>query len=104
MIWWHELIRLAAQFAAGLIVAWLTVRWALSRFKSEKRWERQASALIDVLNAIDEKMKIVSGWLNELSRPIETSTEHDEAQRSKYWEAHARIEAVAANSTIAAPE
>lgn len=54
----QELIKLALQVFGALMVTWVTVRLALRRFKSERRWERQTSTLADLLIVIDELDRI----------------------------------------------
>ena len=52
--WEFEVYKLIAQLGGALLIARLTVYWALSRFKSEKLWERQSAALSEVLQAVTE--------------------------------------------------
>lgn len=45
-------LKQVAPLLGALLVARVTVHWALERFKSEKIWERQLLALADVVAAI----------------------------------------------------
>jgi hypothetical protein len=47
-----DIVKLAIQFIGALVVARLTVQWALGRFKREKKWEREVTALADVVGAL----------------------------------------------------
>lgn len=58
-----ELLKLAIQFVGALFIAKLTVRWALARFKTEKMWERQTTALADVLSSLSELDRIYDSLL-----------------------------------------
>lgn len=60
-----EAIKLAIQFVGALVVARMTVRWALNRFKREKRWEREVNALADVVGALSEMRRIYGKWIDE---------------------------------------
>lgn len=53
-----ELLKLIVQFAGALFIAWLTVRWAIRRFKTEKLWERETTTIADVLTALRELEEI----------------------------------------------
>ena len=39
-----ELSKLAVQFIGALVITWLAVKWALSRYKAEKTWELRMAA------------------------------------------------------------
>lgn len=43
-------------------MAKLAVSWALSRFKSEKSWERRIAAYSHVLNALNEIQHVLGEW------------------------------------------
>ncbi|MDG6079736.1 hypothetical protein E3U23_11105 [Erythrobacter litoralis] len=49
-----EIVRLIAQLVGALLIAWLAVRWALSRYKSEKVWERSLEAYSEILSLLVE--------------------------------------------------
>ena len=56
-LFWGEIARAMATFVGALLISWLTVRWALDRFKREKRWEREAAAYADVIAAIADLVR-----------------------------------------------
>lgn len=47
-----DLLKIIVQLAGAIIVARLTVTWALGRHKNEKTWERKEAAFSDILNAL----------------------------------------------------
>lgn len=63
---WLEVAKLAVQFVGAIAVARLAVRWALSRYKDEKTWERQLTAYVEVCSALGEMRLIVGRWADEI--------------------------------------
>jgi hypothetical protein len=59
----QELIKSILQLLGALLIAWVTVRLALKRFKTERGWERQTSTLADLLVAIEEMDRLNDIWL-----------------------------------------
>ncbi|WP_288806372.1 hypothetical protein [uncultured Novosphingobium sp.] len=49
-----EAVKLIAQGIVAFVVAWQSVRWALSRYQSEKIWEKRLSAYADLVAAVSE--------------------------------------------------
>ncbi|MBD8065627.1 hypothetical protein IC608_09075 [Devosia sp. PTR5] len=95
---------MAMQFLGAIAVAWLAVRWALGRYKSEKLWERRTAALFDLLTAVAEVQRVNSEWLlQELVRHDFNST-YAERLSSAYWSAKQRIDEVASIADILLPE
>ncbi|RWX74434.1 hypothetical protein EPK99_24945 [Neorhizobium lilium] len=47
-----EVLKLGTQFVGAVLVARLTVSWALGRHKTEKTWERKEAAFSEILNAL----------------------------------------------------
>lgn len=52
--WIFETIKLVASLAGALLVAWLTVKLALGRYKHEKAWERKLEAYCDLIASLGE--------------------------------------------------
>ncbi|MEQ8446927.1 MAG: hypothetical protein RIB57_13665 [Pelagibacterium sp.] len=87
-----ELLRLAAQFCGALFIAWMTVNWALGRYKREKLWERRLSAYTDLLAALDRMHYVLGQWeLEELKVKSATPAQGEEL-RKRYQEAHRSLE------------
>lgn len=55
---WGEAIKLAAQLGGALVIARLTVGWALHRYKSEKAWEREVAAFTNLISALSERIAV----------------------------------------------
>ena len=53
-----ESLKLAAQLVGALFIAWLTVQWALGRYKREKTWERRLGAYADLITAMSELVRL----------------------------------------------
>lgn len=95
MIWetlaW-EFAKLAAQALTALVVARLAVRWALSRFKQEKVWERRLSAQVDILVALAEMRRVYGRWIDELETHRSADKEADREHRDRYRAAARKLE------------
>ncbi len=87
-----ESIKLAAQAITALMVARLAVRWALSRFKQEKLWERRLSAQVDILVALAEMRRVYGRWIDELETHRSASEEADREHRDRYRAAARKLE------------
>ena len=73
-----ELAKLTLQALGAIFVARLAVRWALSRYKEEKTWERRLAAYAEVVAALSEMRFIVGKWIDE----IEGHSRNDPTQDS----------------------
>ena len=100
---WQEIIKLVLQLFAGLVVAWVTVRLALRRFKSEKGWERQISTLADLLVAIEEMHKINEFCLNAEIEGREIREERQKEFRTNYGNAMRDFEKGVAIAAVLLP-
>lgn len=65
MIVWLEAIKLGAQLIGAVVIARLTVKWALSRYKEEKVWERKLASYSDVIAAVGEMLRVTNEWLDD---------------------------------------
>lgn len=87
-----ECIKLAAQAITALVVARLAVRWALSRFKQEKVWERRLSAQAEILVALAEMRRVYGRWIDEIEMHRNSSKEADREHRDRYRAAVRKLE------------
>jgi len=101
---WGELAKMAAQFVGALAIAWLAVRWALGRYKTEKLWERQTAALFDLLTAVAEVQRVNSEWLQQELLKHNFTEKYSERLSSAYWNGKQRIDEVASITDILLPE
>ncbi|MCK1753820.1 hypothetical protein IVA78_00915 [Bradyrhizobium sp. 137] len=99
----QELSKLALQFCGALLIAWLAVRWALSRFKSEKAWERRIGAMADVLSALREMLRVLAIWEDRELRGVDQNEEYEEKLRKRWQEAEAKFKAVSAIAILVLP-
>ena len=98
-----ESAKMAAQLGGALIIARLTVTWALSRYKGEKMWERRTTALADVLSAMREMSRVVDRWLAEENEGLKYSETHKEDLRERYRMSRRKLENVAAIAILIMP-
>lgn len=87
-----EFVKLAAQAGTALVVARLAVRWALSRFKQEKLWERRLSAQAEIIVALAEMRRLYGRWMDDLESHRGTDEEVDREHRDRYRAAARQIE------------
>lgn len=87
-----ECIKLFAQALTALAVARLAVRWALSRFKQEKVWERRLTAQSDIIVALAEMRRVYSRWIDELEMHSKSTEEADREHSERYRAAKRKLE------------
>lgn len=98
-----ELGKVVLQGAVTAFVAWFAVRWALSRFKVEKTWERRLGAYADVVSALDE-MRLVQGrWADELEGARRRSDPSSLEHADRYRAARRRFEGTVAVARLLLP-
>jgi hypothetical protein len=98
-----EILKLLAQFAFAAFVAWLTVQWALDRYKSEKRWDRETNALIELIAAISELYRVNAQWLNDEAEARDVSDAADTVRLERYRAAKMKLEEVTAVAAVVLP-
>ncbi|OQP86009.1 hypothetical protein BTR14_13075 [Rhizobium rhizosphaerae] len=101
---WLELIRLAAQLVGAIFVAKLAVQWALLRFKSEKSWERQVTAIVDVVTAMGAMKRVSKRWLDDFYSDSNTTEPYMAQLRALHREAELKLEQVSAAARLILPE
>lgn len=98
-----DLTKLILQLLGAVFIAWLTVRLALRRFKSEKGWERQISTLADLLIAIDEMHRLNDFWLDAEIERREVPEETQKELRTSHGNAMSNFEKGAAVAAVLLP-
>lgn len=86
-----ELLKLVLQLSGAVIVARLTVSWALKRYKSEKTWERRMTAYIDALGAIGAMERISGRQFDRAIVGRDTSPEQDEIELEEWRSSRRRL-------------
>lgn len=99
-----ECVKLAAQAITALAVARFAVRWALSRFKQEKVWERRLSAQADILVALAEMRRLYGRWIDEIETRRAASEEVDREHRDRYRAAVRKLEEAIPLAQLLLPE
>ncbi len=94
-----EAIKLAFQFGGALLIALITVRLALSRYKREKHWERKLQAYSDVLAALGTMNQIINQWIRDEMRE-RTQPELEDKHVQRYASAMQKIEETAAVAAL----
>ncbi|MHA0333705.1 hypothetical protein [Sphingomonas aquatilis] len=87
-----EVVKLAAQALTALVVARLAVRWALSRFKQEKVWERKLAAQSDILVALAEMRRVYGRWIDEMETHSGADEAADREHQERYRAAKRKLE------------
>lgn len=88
-----EAVKLALQFGGALFIAWRAVQWALSRYKSEKIWERRLAAYTDLLAALARMNQALGIWeLEALRVPVNLSDSDRADVLRRYNEARRAVE------------
>ncbi|MFC0687615.1 hypothetical protein [Novosphingobium clariflavum] len=85
-----EFAKLLFQFGGAVLIAWLAVRWALARYKSEKLWDRRLAAYADVISAVAELERLNELWFEEaLGSTFDEETTQE--QIASYTSARRRV-------------
>ena len=93
-----DILKLAIQGIGALLIAHLTVHWAIQTFKSQKSWERDATTYAELVAALREMKRIHNIWLNHEFRTIEYTKEFLEAASLRWDKASAKFGDAAARS------
>lgn len=101
-IW--ECVKLAAQAATALVIARLAVRWALSRFKQEKVWERRLTAQAEIIIALAEMRRVYGRWIDDLESHSDTNEEADREHQDRYRGAKRKLEEAMALAQLLLPQ
>lgn len=91
------------QFGGALVIAWVTVRWALRRYKSEKTWERRLAAYVEAATAIGEMQTIVGRWFDQAVECREPSEELQSLQTDRFRAAKRRLDESEAAALLLLP-
>lgn len=75
---------LIAQLSGTAVIAWLAVRWAISRFKLEKSWENQLSVYTRTVAAIGEMRTINLIRLNDIEEHVDRTEEYNVHLNDRY--------------------
>ena len=87
-----EASKLALQFLGAFAIARFTVVWALKRYKTEKAWERQLAAYVDLVTAMSEMLQVVGRWVDEELERRNPAEEWSDRQRQRYQDAHRKLD------------
>lgn len=99
-----ELSKLAVQFIGALVITWLAVKWALSRYKAEKTWELRMAAYVDATTAISEMKLVTKKWFDEAILDFNPSVDYQEIQRQKYRNARQKLDESLAKALLLLPQ
>lgn len=89
-----EGLKMLVQLGGALLIARLTVYWALRRFKSERAWERQSTALADLFHALSEIDECNYAWVREAQVDGTPNSEWSAEMRARYQAASRKMTAV----------
>lgn len=100
---WIELLKLGAQLVGAAVVAKLAVRWALERFKTERSWERQMAALVDVVTAMGAMERVAKQRLDDFFSESRTGETRMLELRELHREAELKLQEVSAAARLTLP-
>jgi len=98
-----EASKVGAQLVGTALIAWLAVRWALGRYKSEKMWEHRLSAYTRVVSAVGEMLVISTQRLSDEEMHINRTAEYQAMLTARYRAAKAEFEQSIAVSRLTLP-
>lgn len=100
---WAETIKLAAQLGGALFIARLTVRWALGRFKSEKTWERELAAMVDLVRNLAEVRRLAFIHRGQVGSSIPPAEDFTQDLLERARQLHADRESLSAAVRLMMP-
>lgn len=101
---WLELLKLAAQLVGAIVVAKFAVKWALERFKSEKSWERQVTALVDVVTAMGAMERVARRWLDDYYSESKSTDAYMDQLQKLHRDAELKVQEVSAAARLILPK
>lgn len=99
-----EWIKLGLQLVGALVVARLTVRWALSRYKAEKTWERRFGSYVEAITALSEMRLVVGQWIDAIEEQRALPWETQQQERARYDDAKRKLDEATAAALLLLPE
>ncbi|MGF7149430.1 hypothetical protein FHS96_003081 [Sphingomonas zeicaulis] len=91
MGWEFEILKVCVQGGVGVLVAWFTVRIALSRYKRERTWDRQLTVFADAISALNDMQTVTNLWIENIENGHQFSDEYMRLQGERYMAAKRRL-------------
>ena len=101
---YFEIGKLIIQFLGALLIARLAVRWALSRYQTEKMWERRLSAYSDVMAAVGDMKRLNRLWFEDAVTQKDRPEDVREAQGERFKKARRRLNETIATANLLLPK
>ncbi|MBY5374597.1 hypothetical protein ELG72_28055 (plasmid) [Rhizobium leguminosarum] len=98
-----ELAKFIIQFIGALLIAKLTVNWALDRFKSEKFWERRLSAYGEIISSLTEIRSALDERIDDFKEEPELTPEDEERIAQRAHKAMIRLGDIHATAALLLP-
>jgi hypothetical protein len=98
-----EAAKLLGQLVGAIFVAWLTVRWALARYKQEKLWERRLGIYSEIIANLAEMRRTCEVLFEHHVRIHPITSEHEKVLGERYRAAKRRFEEAAAGASLTLP-
>ncbi|VVT18073.1 hypothetical protein [Erythrobacter sp. EC-HK427] len=92
--------KLLSQLGGTALIAWLAVRWAVSKFKQEKKWEQKLQIYSRILAALREMQFVNDQWVIEAYRDFERDPQEALALQSRYRDAKRDLDQCIAMSRL----
>ena len=74
------------------MTAWLTARWSLKRFRSEKWWERKADAYARIVSALFHMQRYADDWIESFEESRDTPPTRKKELEENFRRARADVE------------
>lgn len=98
-----ELCKMGLQLLGALLVARLAVSWALGRYKSEKMWERETTAVLDLLATLSELEELIAVWLEEHYSDSTPPKDVQDERVRRFRAARVKVGAIASAASVILP-
>lgn len=95
---WKSVMTMILTLGVTTFTAWLTVRLALNRFKSERLWDRQLSTYSDLIEALSEMDRVNGIWLDREMEQRDENKEYEAELSERYKTAKRRFESTSATA------
>lgn len=99
-----EIVKLVVQFLGAALISWLAVKLAISRYKSEKSWERQIEAYVGIIKSLTELSILKRKMLGNHEANREQSEQETKDFDNKYQENRLKIIEYIAIAKICLPK
>lgn len=107
MSFWQEISKVLIQTVMtggiALLGGWLAIRWGLRKYKAEKLYDRQLSAMADLLSSLREMSRVLEVWIPAEREMRELYKPFGDSLAESYGKASQKFEEVSAIAVLILP-